>query len=142
MNNTSHDLCVIIVSWNVRRLLDECLYSVEIALEGINAEIVVIDNASQDGSPQMVAQKYPGVHLIANPDNRGFGRANNQALQVCRGKYILLLNPDTFVPRAKASRKCWLLWKITRAPGWPVPNSAMEPVRSTPITWCIGHLEK
>jgi O-antigen biosynthesis protein len=92
-------LSVIIVSWNVRRLLDECLYSVGIALRGINGEVYVIDNASRDGSPQMVAQKYPGVHLIANPDNRGFGCANNQALRVCRGKYSLLLNPDTYVPR-------------------------------------------
>lgn len=100
MNEAPLDLSVIIVSWNVRRLLDECLYSVGMSLRGMNAEVYVVDNASRDGSPQMVAQKYPGVHLIANPDNRGFGRANNQALRLCRGRYILLLNPDTFVPRA------------------------------------------
>jgi len=92
------DLSLIIVSWNVRKLLDECLCSAGIALSGLNAETYVIDNASQDGSPQMVLQKYPGVHLIANPDNLGFGRANNQALRLCRGKYALLLNPDTLVP--------------------------------------------
>ena len=92
------DLSLIIVSWNVRKLLDECLCSAGIASKGLNAETYVIDNASHDGSPQMVAQKYPGVHLIANPDNLGFGRANNQALRLCRGKYALLLNPDTLVP--------------------------------------------
>lgn len=93
------DLSVIIVSWNVRKLLDECLYSVGLALKDLNAETYVIDNASHDGSPQMVAQKYPAVHLIANSDNLGFGRANNQALRLCRGRYVLLLNPDTLVPR-------------------------------------------
>jgi GT2 family glycosyltransferase len=92
------DLSVVIVSWNVRKLLDECLCSVEIALKGLKAEVYVIDNASHDGSSQMVARKYPCVHLIANPDNLGFGCANNQALRLCRGKYNLLLNPDTLVP--------------------------------------------
>jgi GT2 family glycosyltransferase len=92
------ELSVIIVSWNVRKLLDECLCSVGIALKELNAETTVIDNASHDGSPQMVSQKYPAVHLIANKDNLGFGRANNQALRLCRGRYVLLLNPDTLVP--------------------------------------------
>lgn len=93
------DLSLIIVSWNVRNLLDECLHSVGIALKGLQAETFVVDNASSDGSPQMVMQKYPGVHLIANTENLGFGRANNQALRLCRGRYVLLLNPDTLVPR-------------------------------------------
>ena len=98
MNVPPLDLSVIIVSWNVRKLLDECLSSVGKALEGISAETFVIDNASHDGSPHMVAQKYPGVQLIANPDNLGFGQANNQALRLSQGKYALLLNPDTLVP--------------------------------------------
>jgi GT2 family glycosyltransferase len=91
------DISVIIVSWNVCKLLDDCLYSVGNALDGLRAEAFVIDNASQDGSAQMVAKKYPWVSLIANPANLGYGRANNQALRICRGKYDLLLNPDTLV---------------------------------------------
>lgn len=98
MNEPLPDLTVIIVSWNVRKLLDECLYSVGLAVKGLHAETYVVDNASCDDSPQMVAQKYPDVHLIANQHNLGFGRANNQVLRLCRGSYALLLNPDTFVP--------------------------------------------
>jgi GT2 family glycosyltransferase len=98
------DLSVIIVSWNVRRLLDECLDSVEKSIASLNAEIYVVDNASHDGSPQMVSEKHPAVHLIANPDNRGFGKANNQALRLCQGKYALILNPDTLVSPAAVRR--------------------------------------
>jgi GT2 family glycosyltransferase len=100
MSELSPDLTVIIVSWNVCKLLDECLFSVEAALQGLSAEIFVVDNASKDGSSQMVTHKYPAVHLISNNGNLGFGRANNQALRLSRGKYILLLNPDTLVPRS------------------------------------------
>ena len=95
--DNSLDLSIIIVSWNVRRLLDECLQSVEKSVTGLKAEIFVVDNASVDGSPHMVANQHPGVQLIANQDNRGFGRANNQALRLCQGKYALILNPDTLV---------------------------------------------
>jgi GT2 family glycosyltransferase len=97
MNESAPDLTVIIVSWNVCRLLNDCLYSVEAAMKSLNAEIYVVDNASHDGSVQMVAEKYPGVHLIANQENLGFGRANNQVLRLCQTKYALLLNPDTLV---------------------------------------------
>lgn len=92
-------LSVIIVSWNVNKLLDDCLYSLKNALLGVEAETFVVDNASSDASPQMVIQKYPWVHLISNSENLGFGNANNQAIKLCRGKYLLLLNPDTIVPR-------------------------------------------
>ena len=92
------DLSVIIVSWNVCALLRNCLLSVLEAVQGHQAEIFVVDNASRDGSAEMVAGEFPQVRLIANRENLGFGAANNQALKLCRGKYILLLNPDTFVP--------------------------------------------
>jgi len=93
------DISVVIVSWNVCKLLDDCLYSVGNALDRLRAETFVIDNGSHDGSAQMVKQKYPWVHLIANPANLGFGSANNQALRLCRGKYELLINPDTLIQR-------------------------------------------
>lgn len=98
MTNERLDFSVVIVSWNVRTLLEACLQSIYNASRELNFEVFVVDNASYDGSPQMVAQKFPNVRLIANKDNVGFGRANNQALRLAIGKYVLLINPDTVVP--------------------------------------------
>jgi GT2 family glycosyltransferase len=91
------DLSVIIVSYNVKYFLEQCLHSVEKASEHIAVEICVVDNNSADGSVQMVAEKFPDVKLIANDVNLGFAKANNQAIRMASGKYILLLNPDTLV---------------------------------------------
>lgn len=99
------DLSVIIVSYNVRYFLDLCLSSVRKAAEGINCEIFVVDNNSTDGSCLMVSTGYPEVKLIANSDNKGFAAANNQAIKQASGKYLLLLNPDTFIGE-DTFRKC------------------------------------
>ncbi len=99
MSETKLDLSVIVVSWNVRELLEPCLRSITKAAQGLSAEIFVVDNASHDGSAEMVRQLFPEVHLIANLENKGFGAANNQALQISRGRYALLINPDTLVPK-------------------------------------------
>lgn len=96
-------LSVIIVSYNTAALLRACLRAVEAALADGHepAEVWVVDNASADGSPDMVRQEFPGVQLIANQQNQGFAAANNQALAKSQGQYILLLNPDTELrPRA------------------------------------------
>lgn len=77
--------------------LEQCLNSVRKALENLNGEVFVVDNNSIDGSVEMVQRKFPEVHLIANKDNRGFSKANNQATLLSQGEYILLLNPDTVV---------------------------------------------
>lgn len=88
---------VVIVSYQVRDLLRACLKSVD-AQEGVETETFVVDNASRDDSAGMVAREFPHVRLIANADNRGFARANNQALALARGGVLLLLNPDTELP--------------------------------------------
>ena len=88
-------LSIVIVNYNVRYFLEQCLHSVEEAIEGIEAEVFVVDNNSVDGSNTMVETKFPQFHLIANKENAGFSRANNQAIKIAGGEYILLLNPDT-----------------------------------------------
>ena len=96
------DLSIIIVNYNVRYFLDQCLHSVQQAIkkleeEQLQAEVSVVDNNSVDGSAGEVRQKFPWVKLIENRENVGFAKANNQALAVSSGRYILLLNPDTVV---------------------------------------------
>jgi GT2 family glycosyltransferase len=90
------DLSLIIVSYNTAALTCDCIESV-IAADGGNREVFVVDNASDDGSTDMIKARFPAVHLIANPENRGFAAANNQALPHCRGHYLFFLNPDTRV---------------------------------------------
>ncbi len=90
-------LSVIIVSYNVYPFLDNCLRSVRQALKNIEGEIIVVDNASVDGTSHQVRQHFPDVQLIANQDNSGFAIANNQGIAIAKGEFILLLNPDTIV---------------------------------------------
>jgi len=90
-------LSVIIVNYNVKHFLEQCLFSVLKAAEKIETEIIVVDNHSADGSVQMVSEKFPNVQLIANDKNLGFSAANNIGIKKSKGKYILLLNPDTVV---------------------------------------------
>ncbi|GIV61579.1 MAG: hypothetical protein KatS3mg044_0445 [Rhodothermaceae bacterium] len=91
------DLSVIIVNYNVREFLEQALRSVMRAGAGLRMEVFVVDNNSVDGSVEMVRRAFPEVHLIANDENVGFGRANNQAIRMARGRYLLILNPDTIV---------------------------------------------
>lgn len=90
-------LSVIIVNYNVRAYLEQCLRTVFKALEGVEGEVFVVDNLSTDGSVEMVREKFPAVRLIANQENVGFSRANNQAIRASRGEHVVLLNPDTVV---------------------------------------------
>lgn len=87
-------LSIIIVAWNTRDLLAACLASLAAFPPEAAHEIIVVDNASGDGSAAMVQRDFPHVHLIENPTNAGFAAANNQALAVCQGRYVLLLNSD------------------------------------------------
>jgi len=99
------DLSLIIVSYNVRSFLEQCLLTVRKATENIDCEIFVIDNNSFDGSCSMVEAGFPEVKLIKNPVNRGYSAANNQALKTASGRYVLLLNPDTLV-KENTFRSC------------------------------------
>lgn len=90
-------LSVIIVNYNVEYFLEQCLHSVRKACKNISSDVYVVDNNSVDGSVEMVAEKFPEVILIANKDNPGFSKANNQAIRLSKAEYVLLLNPDTVV---------------------------------------------
>ena len=90
-------LSVVIVNYNVRTYLEQCLQSVRKALEGIEGEVFVVDNHSTDDSVEVLHRDYPWVRLIENQDNMGFARANNMAIREAQGEYVLLLNPDTVV---------------------------------------------
>lgn len=94
------DLSIIVVNWNVKELLDACLQSL---LEAVHStprlaiEIIVVDSASTDGSPQMVRGDFPQVHLIASQENLGYAKGNNAGAGAAQGRYLFLLNPDTIV---------------------------------------------
>ncbi len=98
------DLSVIIVNWNTCSLLMQCIDSIQGSKPGYSFDIWVIDNHSTDDSVQMIRQDYPTVSLIGNTENVGFSRANNQALRLCSGRYVLLLNSDAFVQENALAR--------------------------------------
>lgn len=89
------DISVIIVSFNTKELLEECLKSVHSATKDLKAEVYVVDNNSFDRSPDMVKEKFPQIKLIINKKNIGFSKANNLAIKSAKGQYLLILNPDT-----------------------------------------------
>ncbi|MGC9332032.1 MAG: glycosyltransferase [Bacteroidales bacterium] len=97
-------LSVIIVNYNVKHFLEQCLHSVFKAIQDIDAEVFVVDNNSVDGSARMIRNKFPEVKLIANKENVGFSRGNNQAIKQASGEYVLLLNPDTIVEEDSFSK--------------------------------------
>ncbi len=91
------DLSICIVNWNVRDLLQQCLASIEMHRGALAIEVIVVDNASHDGAPEMVEQQFPWVRLIRNDRNENFSHANNQAARVSQGRHLLFLNNDTIV---------------------------------------------
>jgi GT2 family glycosyltransferase len=88
---------VIIVNWNTKGILQNCLDSINQTIDNLSCEIIVVDNASSDGSAQMLQERYPQVIKVYNKINRGFGTANNQAFAIMKGKYALLLNSDAIL---------------------------------------------
>ncbi len=95
-------LSVVIVSYQVKFFLEQCLSSLKKALDGneqlrSQSEVLIVDNASRDGTVEFLQTIYPGFQFICNTDNRGFAQANNQALRICQGEFVLFLNPDTIL---------------------------------------------
>jgi GT2 family glycosyltransferase len=90
-------ISVIIVNYNVKYFLEQCLFSVRAGLAGLDAEVFVVENNSADGSVEYLRPKFPEVVFIENKENTGFAKANNQAIRQCKGEYVLLLNPDTII---------------------------------------------
>lgn len=88
------DLSIVIVTYNPGGLIRDCLSSLPAACGGLDHEVIIVDNASQDGTPDLIRREFPQVTLIVNADNRGFAAANNQALAKARGAFLQLLNPD------------------------------------------------
>ncbi|MDD5556506.1 MAG: glycosyltransferase family 2 protein [bacterium] len=97
------DVSVVVVSWNSRPYLEACLASV-LAGGGPSREVFLVDNASSDGSADLARERFPGVAVIENAENRGFAAANNQAFRAARGRYVFLLNPDTRVEEGAIGR--------------------------------------
>src|SRR5205823_3087580 len=125
-------LSVIVVSYEVRDLLHDCLASIA-AQRGVEVECWVVDNASTDGSAEMVAQQFPAIQLIRNRDNVGFAAANNQALSRARGEVLLLLNPDTALPGGALAE---LLSVFGRHPAAGCVGLALVDGHGAPQPWC------
>ncbi len=105
------DISVIIVNWNTKELIQNCLESVYRTMGNLTFEIIVVDNASSDGSLILLDEKYPHAIKICNQENRGFGAANNQAFAIMKGKYALLLNTDAMLTPDTANK----LWSFAEA---------------------------
>jgi GT2 family glycosyltransferase len=101
---TGPTVSIVIVNWNTRDLLRDCLASIDAHAGNVSVETIVIDNHSADDSVQMVRREFPHVRLIVNADNRGFAAANNQGIAIARGRYVLLLNSDTVVLNGAVER--------------------------------------
>jgi GT2 family glycosyltransferase len=92
------ELSIIVVSWNAKSYVQECLTSLSQQSLNVSIEIIVVDNASSDGTPEMVQQQFPHMILIRNSENLGFAKANNIGLRVAKGRYLCLINSDVNVP--------------------------------------------
>ena len=134
-------LSIVIVSYNVRDYLENCLQSVSRALEGIEGEVFVVDNHSDDDSVETVRSQYPWVRLIENQENMGFSRANNIAIREARGEYVLLLNPDTIVEKSTLREVLRFMEEHPKAGGAGVMmhnadgSLAPESRRALPTPW-------
>ncbi|GHT34070.1 hypothetical protein AGMMS49574_20900 [Bacteroidia bacterium] len=110
-------ISIVIVNYNVKYFLEQCLLSVQKAVNGMDAEVFVVDNHSEDGSVEYLSPKFPNVIFIANDKNPGFAVANNQAIKQCKGEYVLLLNPDTIIGEESIRTLCFFMDEHPEAGG-------------------------
>lgn len=137
------DLSVVIVTWNTRELLRACLASLQadqVSLRG--REVIVVDNASADGTVAMVAAEFPWVRLLANDENRNYAAGNNQGLKLASGRDVLLLNPDTELPAGAIDRLVRFLEEHPQAgavsPALVFPGGGVQDsVRGFPTPWAL-----
>ena len=134
-------LSIVIVNYNVKYFLEQCLYSVRTAITGLDAEVWVVDNHSTDGSIEYLRPRFPEVNFIENQDNPGFAKANNQAIRMSSGEYVLLLNPDTVVGEESLRSLCYFMDEHSEAGGIGVKmieghgQFLPESKRSFPSPW-------
>lgn len=139
--NREVQLSVIIVNYNVKYFLEQCLYSVQAAIEGLAVEVIVVDNHSQDNSVEYLKPIFPDVIFIENQSNPGFSKANNQAIRQSKGKYVLLLNPDTVIGEHILCSLCLFMDEHPEAGGLGVKmidgygTFLPESKRSFPTPW-------
>jgi len=134
------DLSVVIVSYNTRRLLEECLASIYARTREVAFQVIVVDNNSADGSAELVRAAFPQVRLICNSENRGFAAANNQGFRIAEGRYILMLNSDTLILEGALQKVVRYLDEQPKAAiaGCMLLNSdgsLQKSVRSFPTVW-------
>ena len=135
------DISIIIVNYNAKKLLNDCLKSVQIACKGVDCEIWVVDNNSNDGSIKMLNENFLNINLIQNKENVGFSIANNKALKNVKGQNILILNPDTILNKdtiknclkfMRKNKKCGAIGvQMTNLKGEFLPESK----RGFPTAW-------
>jgi GT2 family glycosyltransferase len=97
MSEATVDISVVIVTWNARKYMRDCLKSIQEQETGLSTEIIVVDNASSDGTAALIREEFPTVKLIQSKQNLGFARGNNVGLRIASGKYLFLVNPDVIV---------------------------------------------
>ena len=102
-------LSVVIVNYNVKYFLEQCLFSVQAATQGWDVDIYVVDNHSSDGSVEYLRPQFPDVIFMENQENVGFAKANNQAFRICKGEYVLMLNPDTAIGEESLRSLCYFM---------------------------------
>lgn len=145
------DISIVIVSWKVRELLKKCLESINSSRGDLQLEIFVVDNASNDGTVEMVKNDFPSVKLIASDKNLGFAKANNLALKQAAGDYVLLLNPDTEIKSdtltesiafMKSHPKCGAMGQKMLYPDGKIQPSIRRFPKILPIILMLSKLPK
>lgn len=135
-------LSIVIVNWNTKKFLGDCLQSIYETAGTLNLEVIVVDNNSSDGSAELVRQNFGQVKLIANSSNLGYAKGNNQGIRESRGRYILLLNPDTIVLPGSLKKLVEFMEEHPQAgavaPKLVYPDGSLQySVRSFPTLDCL-----